>query len=268
MELNKLEKFQESDFLEHYLSETGFLGLGREYFEELQGDANETDHLGGDYDKPIPPEMSDLARLHFLISHLKPVCYLEFGSGLSTAVAASAVSILRETHLEWAQQNLRHDSPFHIYSIDESEAWLERTKSLVPEASRNYVTLMSSGVLVEHYNFVPVTFYEQLPNVAPDFIYLDGPSQFATDEDLAGLSFSERCRFPVAADILRFEYFMEPGSVILVDGRTTNARFLKNNLQRNWSYLESEKADVSYFSLDEPPIGSLNKDKLSFLRGV
>ena len=43
----------------------------------------------------------------------------------------------------------------------------------------------------------------------------------------------------MSADILVFEHFLQPGTLIVVDGRAANARFLKTNLE--FIYAESEK---------------------------
>ena len=69
-------------------------------------------------------------------------------------------------------------------------------------------------------------FYEK----NPDFIYLDGPSTSSNKKNVNGLSFNNNFRMPLSVDILKYEYLIEPGSFILVDGRVTNAIFLKNHL--------------------------------------
>ena len=68
----------------------------------------------------------------------------------------------------------------------------------------------------------------------------------------------------MSADILRFEFFLEPGTLILIDGRTANARFLKAYLRRNWAYLHDPAGDIHYFELQEEPLGPFNKAKLDF----
>ena len=54
-------------------------------------------------------------------------------------------------------------------------------------------------------------------------------------------------RMPMAADILAFERFLLPGTLIVVDGRGANARFLKTNLQRNWEYSITLKIGTNIF---------------------
>ena len=103
-----------------------------------------------------------------------------------------------------------------------------------------------------------------MPNIRPDFIYLDGPDQYSSIGDLRGLHTRHPDRMPMAADILTIEHFLEPGTMILVDGRTANARFLKCNLQRNWDYVFLEKYDQHFFELNETPLGYWNKKAIEF----
>ena len=69
----------------------------------------------------------------------------------------------------------------------------------------------------------------------------------------------------MAADILLFEPFLLPGTLIIVDGRTANARFLKNNLQREWDYCHLDAEDIHVFELIEAPLGKLNKKQMEFI---
>jgi hypothetical protein len=106
--------------------------------------------------------------------------------------------------------------------------------------------------------------YSKLPNICPDFIYLDGPSQFVSTQELNGFSFNSRVRMPMSADIIRLEFFLEPGTLLLVDGRTQNARFLKSYLRRCWKYKHDSLGDVHYFELQEDPLGPFNRTKIHF----
>jgi hypothetical protein len=58
-----------------------------------------------------------------------------------------------------------------------------------------------------------------------------------------------------------------PGTLIVVDGRTANARFLKSNLQRDWTYYHSEAFDQHFFELTERPLGIYNKRQIDFCLG-
>mgnify|MGYP000038155664 CR=1 FL=1 len=44
------------------------------------------------------------------------------------------------------------------------------------------------------------------------------------------------------------EPFLLPGTVILVDGRTVNARFMRYNFQQNWVYEYFEEYDILFYA--------------------
>ena len=93
--------------------------------------------------------------------------------------------------------------------------------------------------------------YKSLPVCNPDFIYLDGPSPFTVKKKINGFSTNHPDLMPMSCDILKFEHFLCPGTIILVDGRTANARFLQKNFQRNWEYFHDEENDQNLFYLNE-----------------
>ena len=55
--------------------------------------------------------------------------------------------------------------------------------------------------------------------------------------------------------------------MIVTDGRTANARFLKSNLQRHWTYCHNERYDQHYFELTEEPLGIYNKRQINYCLG-
>ena len=65
-------------------------------------------------------------------------------------------------------------------------------------------------------------------------------------------------RTVMAADLLLMESILLPGTFILVDGRTNNARFLKNNFQRNFKMSWDKDGDVTSFELQEERLGKYN----------
>jgi|TARA_B100000959_G_scaffold263598_1_gene303123 hypothetical protein len=79
-----------------------------------------------------------------------------------------------------------------------------------------------------------------------------------------GFSFNNISRVPMSADILFFEFFLEPGTFIVIDGRGANAEFLRSFLRRNWKYYYDKKGDCHYFELVEKPWGEWNFKKLNF----
>lgn len=111
------------------------------------------------------------------------------------------------------------------------------------------------------------TRFDTLPNICPDFIYIDGPGQFTVLGDSFGISTNHPDRLPMAADVLAIEHFLLPGTLIVVDGRTANARFLKSNFQRSWLYWHDVEADQHFFELMEKPLGRFNKQRIDFCLG-
>ena len=114
------------------------------------------------------------------------------------------------------------------------------------------------------YNGKICSFYKKLPNILPDLIYLDAPGQFDVKGSINGINFRSIERMPLSADLLSIEYMLIPGCRIIVDGRKTNARFLKNNFQRKWDYKENFKNDFCEFYLNEKPIGNINLKQIEF----
>jgi len=54
--------------------------------------------------------------------------------------------------------------------------------------------------------------------------------------DISGWSTYHKDMMPMSADVLRIGHFLAPWTIIVFDGRAANARFVKSNLQRGWSY--------------------------------
>ena len=71
---------------------------------------------------------------------------------------------------------------------------------------------------------------------------------------LEGVSTNHKDRLPMGADILAVEHFLLTSTLIVTDGRTANALFIKSNLHRNWVYCNDENIDQHYFELLETPL--------------
>jgi hypothetical protein len=213
---------------------------------------------------PIEPEFSNLCRLHWLILLRKPLTVLELGSGYSTTVIVDAMSRLKNIFGFWANANLRVNNPFHLYSVDESQKFMNISMSRISSERHSLITPLVASVNLYLHDGRLTTRYSQLPNVTPDFIYVDGPSLYACEETSFGLGFADISRVPISSDILPFEFFMEPGSFVLIDGRSANAEFLNHYLKRNWVHSHDFTGDVHYLELQENPFGALNKKKMEF----
>lgn len=216
----------------------------------------------------IPPELSDLARLHRLVSSRRVFTVLEFGVGWSTIVLAAAIQRNKEQweRLERKPQ-IRSDEPFKVISVDASQEWLQNAEGLIPEHLRPLVTLCHSETYASDFLGRACHFYQDVPDIVPDFIYLDGPDPKDVSGTVNGLSWMNPDRTVCAGDILIMESTLLPGTCVLVDGRSNNARFLINNLQRHWGTEYDRSAEVTALELQEPPLGALNERRLRYCLG-
>ena len=215
--------------------------------------------------KPFEYELDDLCRLHWIILKKKVLNTMEFGSGFSTIFMADACFIL--DHYFSNIKNIRVEKKFHIYSLEESKKFLNITKSRIPRSLSKFITILHSSVEGIKFENKFATIYKNKPSISPDFVYLDGPTQYAVKKKIDGFNFDGISRFPMSADLLQMEYFLEPGTFIWVDGRTANSRFLRDHFKRKWKYQEDHNGDCHYFSLNEKSLGIHNKNKLRFKFG-
>jgi hypothetical protein len=263
----KLESFNSLDLAHQYINDFGLEFIYKRDRIHNSSNSLEKSSMEGTVSPSADlfgPDFRDLCRLHWLCVSRKVFSVLEFGSGYSSAVMGHAMKINFELHAAWAKENIRNVNPFHVFSLEEEQRYLDTSLENIPDELGSFVTILRSSVELEIINERIVTLYKSLPNITPDFIYLDGPSQFAATSNVNGFSIDLKSRMPMAADILRFEYFLEPGTLILVDGRTANARFLKANLQQSWAYHHDQIADVHYFELQEAPLGEINRKKIEY----
>lgn len=156
----------------------------------------------------IRPDHVDLWLLFKLVRRRKPETILEFGSGCSTVVLGAA-----------ANQN----GVGHVWSVEATQKWADANRDALPATIRECVTLVYTPA-VEDDRDVPGWIHEDVPDVQPDFIYLDGPPL------RPGLG-----RW-VAFDVADLEARFRPGFVMVVDGRKKNVDWLLANLRRQYRY--------------------------------
>ena len=107
--------------------------------------------------------------------------------------------------------------------------------------------------------------YQKLPNMIPDFIYLDGPDLDKIIGNINGINITKNSNFtPMACDILKIENLLLPGTLIMIDGRGLNASFLKHNLRRNWVFYYNTFSDQHFCYLDEISVGKKNANLCDF----
>ena len=259
-----LKSFNDKQKVKDYLSFFELSYLVRKISEDNQAAKNPKflRYIKADEKKPAPYEFNDLCRLHWIVLSRKVFTTLEYGSGFSTAFIADACFIL-SCYFNNIISDIRVEKKFHIFSLEESPKFLKITKKRIPRFISNHATLIKSKINVVKYQNKFATTYSVIPDISPDFIYLDGPSTF-TKKRYKGFSFNNISRFPMSSDLLHFEYFLEPGTFLLVDGRTANARFLKDHFKRKWKYYHDRKGDCHFFELIESSLGPYNKNKLDF----
>ena len=218
---------------------------------------------------PFPPEYDDLVRLHYLCTSRRALTVLEFGVGKSTAVLASALSLNKQRDADWVSAHLRTANPHELHSIDNYQSWIDQVAASLPASLSQqdichfYCAHLRMGTFQDRI----CTYYDPLPDISPDLIYLDGPDQYSSTGDIRGLATRHPDRMAMSADILAMEHFLQPGTLIVVDGRTANARFLACNLQREWAYCHSPEWDHHFFELQERPLGPWNRKKIDHCLG-
>ena len=259
-----LKSFNDKQKVKDYLSFFELSYLIRKISEDNRPTKNPKflRYIKEDEKKPAPYDFNDLCRLHWIVLSRKVFTTLEYGSGFSTAFIADACFIL-SCYFNNIINDIRVEKKFHIFSLEESSKFLKITKKRIPRFISDHVTLIKSKINVVKYQNKFATTYSMIPDISPDFIYLDGPSTFIKKR-YKGFSFNNISRFPMSSDLLHFEYFLEPGTFLLVDGRTANARFLKDHFKRKWKYYHDRKGDCHYFELIESSLGPYNKRKIDF----
>jgi hypothetical protein len=255
--------------LTEYLLENGIaqlVGVDLEnYGDPTEKQIKDPSHsVNPNLEEAFAPELDDLSRLHWLVNSRRIITILEFGLGKSTIIFNDVLqkNKIRDEHFVAA--NLRRSNPYECHSVDNYEKWIEEVKS---KNNLERVRYHKSNLVMGTFDGRACTYYDPMPNICPDLIYLDGPDQFSADGDIRGLSTNHKDRMPMAADILVFEHFLCPGTLIVADGRTANARFLKANLQRDWCYCHNAESDQHYFELLEEPLGIYNSRQVDFCLG-
>ena len=217
------------------------------------------DSVSGTVTSAIPADAEDLVRIHRLIRERKSFTVLEFGVGFSTVIIADA---LQKNKADWQQLDpqpkIRNRFQFQCFSVDTSEKWIATTQARMPEVLKNFVNFQFSKVEIGTHQGQLCHFYKNLPDIVPDFIYIDGPDPNAVEGNINGMTFQCSERTVMSGDLLLMEPILLPGTFVLLDGRTNNARFLKNNLKRDYEIIWDKAGDVTTMELQEERLGKYN----------
>lgn len=208
------------------------------------------------------PEFDDLYYLYRFVRENSIVSVLEFGGGWSTYALGLGLIENKALFGMPYEEAVRDPNPFRLLSVDASEEWAHVTASRLPDEVRELTIFHCSKPALAYSSRSGefVSFYEDLPYFCPGLIYLDGPDPDQVDGALNGFMPIQPHTLPMAADILRFESQLWPGTFIISDGRQGNARMLKRNLTRNWEYLTDMFGDHAIMRLSEESLGSASED--------
>ena len=194
----------------------------------------------------VVPVFTDLANMHRLVRKRKPQTVLEFGSGFSTIVLAHALDMN-------AKERSGGEQPM-LHSVESNEHWMNNTGGKIPEHLKKYVELSHSPIFAREFNGQLTFHYETLPNVVPDFIYLDGPGAADVQGEVRGLSFQigeNHLRRQVFSDVLLYESTFHKGAFILLDSMYATMHFLRHNLKREYKFRWDVISDQPSFELME-----------------
>ena len=230
-----------------------------DFTENLDFQEGIFDTVSGKLEIPFPPDPADLVRLHKYIRKRKCFTVLEFGSGYSTIVMADA---LKKNQEEWEKlpqkPEIRNRYIFQLFSVDSSQKWIDNWQTRFPRHLIDRVHFNFTEVEIGTFNGQLCHYCKNLPDIIPDFVYLDGPSPKDVKGNINGLSFQCDERTVMAADLLLMESTFLPGIFIIIDGRINNARFLKSNFTRNYDVKWDREGDVTTFELMEERLGKYN----------
>ena len=203
-----------------------------------------------DQKKLIKPNLIDLARLFKICRAIKPNRIIEYGCGFSSYIFNYYLSNF----------DINIDSKKKLHIIEVHRKYLQHALSRFEEGKINIdLTSEICPVILDtkrddgsHKYLVDYKF-------TPDLIYLDGPDP----ADITNTKFTDGDqRVPISSDLLTIESWLIPGTIIIVDGRIANVRYLKNNLQREWHWNTSVDNDCSIGILNESPLGKKNLSNL------
>ncbi len=213
---------------------------------------------------PYPPDLNDLIRLHYIVTSRKITTALEFGVGYSTIFIADAIRHNKKKYSNFVKKNLRRSNPFKLFSVDSNKKYISVFKKKIPKDLIKFIKLSYSSTSIVVYNGQISSKIDKLPNITPEFIYIDGPSFLDIKGDVDGLNFKDKDRTILNCNLLKMENLLLPGTLILWDGQTNNARFNMVNFKRKWKSERIDKLDISYSEQIEDALGYLNKRQIVF----
>jgi len=198
----------------------------------------------------LMPKYRDLARLYYACETIKAKNILEYGCGFSSYIFHSFLNLTQNE--DEKKRNFQIIEVHENYLKTATDRFEETRNSLIINPSLAKVFLDKSRNDGSH-------FYDAKYSILPDLIYLDGPDP----ADINGSCFTNCSqRLPISSDILTIESWLLPGTIVFIDGRVANVRYLQKKLTRDWEWGIDIQNDVSVAILKEEPLGLKSRNDL------
>jgi hypothetical protein len=162
-----------------------------------------------------------------MVRKRKPRTILEFGSGCSTVILAKA--------LYDNQINSRRGG--HLYSVDADARWADSTARSLPGFLRSVCEISYSPLLEIEYEGIPALRHARIPDVVPNFIYLDGPPLTPERQ--------------VACDVADMEDRLPADFFLVIDNRQENTKFFRRHLKLRYKFKPRNWLAQPVFVLEE-----------------
>lgn len=212
------------------------------------------------------PDLADLYLLYNLIYLNNRINILEYGCGSSSVVILKALNDIKIKKKSQHYQRLKN--PYSLTIMDDNKYFMNKAKEKIIKSQyyKNNVNFHYSKCVMTKFNNNYASEYVSHAQINPDFIYLDGPSHVNIKGKINNFTINHPEMMPMLSDILKYENFLTPGTIILSDGRTANVRFLMNNFKRKWRSIKIKWNDNHLMYLDEKPLGIWNNEQLKFYK--
>lgn len=211
----------------------------------------------------FPPDIDDLYRLYRLVRDTAVISAIEYGSGWSTFALSKGIWENKESFGD-NYIGYRNLNAFKLKTVDASSFFLKKAINRIPISYQSVVlSQVATPKLVTEYNQCSVM-WTPAQRVDYDLIYIDGPEPEQVIRNHTDFPISTIHDLPIMGDMVRYESYILPSTLIMFDGRTSNARYFKNRFVRKWICASNLDQDYSLMILNEEPIGKINKKHLDF----
>jgi hypothetical protein len=211
----------------------------------------------------FPPDIDDLYRLYRLVRDTAVISAIEYGSGWSTFALSKGIWENKESFGD-NYIGYRNLNAFKLKTVDASSFFLKKAINRIPISYQSVVlSQVATPKLVTEYNQCSVM-WTPVQRVDYDLIYIDGPEPEQVVREQTEFPISTIYDLPIMGDLVRYESYILPSTLILFDGRTSNFRHFKRHFSRDWKYVSNLQSDYSLMCLNESPIGSINAQHLDF----